>query len=61
MQFNNKAAQKRSLLMGKKSIHGGVKFPCKQCDHKATQKGSLSTHITESAFLGLEKSFFICI
>ena len=28
-----------------KSIHKGVKFPCYQCDHKATQKADLLRHI----------------
>ena len=28
-----------------KSHHEGVKYPCDQCDYKATQKGSLLSHI----------------
>ena len=36
---------KEDLQRLTKSKHQGVKFPCPQCDHKATQKGSLLTHI----------------
>ena len=28
-----------------KSKHEGVKYPCYQCDYKATQKGNLLTHL----------------
>ena len=35
----------RHLSTHIKSIHEGVKFPCNQCDYKATQKGNLMTHI----------------
>ena len=28
-----------------KSIHKGVKFPCDQCDYKATRTGPLLEHI----------------
>jgi len=27
------------------SVHGNVRYPCDQCDYKATQKGSLKMHI----------------
>ena len=28
-----------------KSKHGGIKYPCDQCDFKATQKSNLLTHL----------------
>ena len=28
-----------------RSIHQGIKYPCDQCDYKATQKGDLLTHL----------------
>ena len=34
-----------SLLKHKKSIHEGVKYPCDQCDYKATEKGQLLKHM----------------
>ena len=36
---------KCSLLAHNKSKHVGVKYPCDQCDYKATRKHSLLTHI----------------
>ena len=38
--------QKDHLMTLIKSMHEGVKFPCEQCDYKATQKGKLVIHIT---------------
>ena len=28
-----------------KCVHEGVKFPCEQCDYKATEKGELLRHM----------------
>jgi len=39
------ATWKRALLTHIKSTHEGVKYPCEQCDYKATQKSHLLTHI----------------
>ena len=33
-----------SLKEHVESIHEGVRYPCDQCDYKATQKGSLKRH-----------------
>ena len=45
MTINNKAAWKSDLSKHIKSKHEGVKYPCKQCDYKATRRCHLSTHI----------------
>ena len=33
------------LLTHIKSIHEGIKYPCDQCDFKATHKGTLKSHM----------------
>ena len=34
------------VIMGfLKSVHGGQKIQCPHCEHKATKKGNLQTHI----------------
>ena len=32
------------LKKHRESIHEGVRYPCDQCDHKATVKGNLKKH-----------------
>ena len=34
----------RSLAEHKRSVHEGVKYPCKQCDYDATKKRNLAEH-----------------
>ena len=36
---------KRNLLKHIQSVHKGIKYPCNQCEYKATQQGNLKTHI----------------
>ena len=38
------ASQRRNLSTHIKAIHDGVKFPCDQCDYKATWKQHLLKH-----------------
>ena len=33
-----------NLKEHRESIHEGVRYPCDQCDYKASQKESLKTH-----------------
>ena len=35
---------KISLSAHMKSVHQGIKYPCKQCEYKATQQSSLKKH-----------------
>ena len=36
---------KQSVQRHIKSVHDGEKFPCTQCDYKATYKGHIQTHM----------------
>ena len=38
-------AQRQGMLKHVRYKHEGVKYPCSQCDFKATQQSSLKTHI----------------
>ena len=37
--------KKSEMLKHYRSIHGGIKYPCIQCDHQATDRGNLQKHI----------------
>ena len=39
-------AESSSLSRHKKSIHDGVKYPCKYCDYQATIRQNLDRHVT---------------
>ena len=46
INVNTKLQQttKGNLKTHKMSVHRNVKYPCDQCEHKATEKGHLKTH-----------------
>ena len=37
-----------ALYNHNKSSHEGVKYPCTECNYKATQKGHLKQHVAEN-------------
>ena len=39
-----KQHQKENLARHKRAVHEGIKYPCGQCQHEATSKGSLVQH-----------------
>ena len=39
-----KHQDKEHEALHKQSVHEGVKYPCRQCDYKATSKGNLTQH-----------------
>ena len=42
---NNLVIYVKIRLKHNKSVHEKIKYPCNQCEYKATEKGHLKTHI----------------